>query len=156
MFAQISPGPLSKAHRDLEGPLACARCHVFGAGSPQLRCMECHQEIARRLAENRGYHAAQVKAGSGSNDCARCHSEHNGLNHRLVRWPVPKEKLDHAQAGWKLEGKHAQLKCAECHTAKYIDAARPRRAQAPRPQHHVRRARNLLHLAAIATCTPGS
>ncbi len=123
MFAQVSPGPLSKAHRDLEGPLACARCHVFGAGSPQLRCMECHQEIARRLSANRGYHASQVKAGSGSNDCGHCHSEHNGLNHRLVRWPVPKEKFDHAQAGWKLEGKHAPLKCAECHQAKYIDAS---------------------------------
>ena len=97
MVAQMSPGPLSKAHHDLEGPLQCAKCHVFGAGTPQLRCLDCHQEIARRLAEKRGYHAAQVKPGSGSNDCARCHSEHNGLNHRLVRWPVPKEKFDHAQ-----------------------------------------------------------
>src|ERR1035437_3973323 len=117
----MSPGPLSKAHHDLDGPLQCAKCHVFGAGSPQLRCLDCHQEIAIRLAEKRGYHAAQVKTGSGNNDCARCHSEHNGLNHQIVRWPVPKEKFDHLQAGWKLEGKHAQLKCAECHTAKYID-----------------------------------
>jgi len=121
MFAQMSPGPLSRPHQDLDGPLQCAKCHVFGAGSAQLRCLDCHQEIAHRLTEKRGYHAAQVKAGLGSNDCARCHSEHNGLKHRLVRWPVPKEKFDHAQAGWKLEGKHAQLKCAECHTAKYID-----------------------------------
>lgn len=120
LFAQMSPGPLSSAHRDLDGPLECARCHVFGSGSPQLRCLDCHQEIAHRLAEKRGYHAAQMKA-TGSNDCARCHSEHNGLKHRLVRWPAPKEKFDHAQAGWKLEGKHAPLKCAECHTAKYID-----------------------------------
>ncbi len=121
IFGQMSPGPLSKAHHELDGPLLCARCHVFGAGSPQLRCLECHQEIAHRLTEKRGYHAAQVKPGTSSNDCARCHSEHNGLNHRLVRWPLPKEKFDHAQAGWKLEGKHAQLKCAECHTEKYID-----------------------------------
>jgi len=121
MFAQVSPGPMSKAHRDLDGPLQCAKCHVFGAGSPQFRCLDCHQEIAHRLTEKRGYHATQVKAGSGSNDCVRCHSDHNGLNHRLVRWPVPKEKFDHPQAGWKLEGKHAKLKCAECHTAKYID-----------------------------------
>ena len=120
-FAQMSPGPLSKPHHDLDGPLQCARCHVFGAGSPQLRCLDCHQEIAHRLSEKRGYHAAQVKPGSGSNDCTRCHSEHNGPNHRLVRWPVAKERFDHAQAGWKLEGKHSQLKCAGCHTAKYID-----------------------------------
>ena len=122
-FAQVSPGPLSKAHKDLEGPLDCSRCHVFGAGSAQLRCMECHQEISRRLTEKRGYHALQVKAATGSNDCGRCHSEHNGLNHRLVRWPVAKEKFDHAQAGWKLEGKHSQLQCAACHTAKYLTLA---------------------------------
>jgi hypothetical protein len=120
-FAQMSPGPLSKPHHDLDGPLQCAKCHVFGAGSPEFRCLDCHQEIARRLTEKRGYHAAQVKAGSGSNDCARCHSDHDGLNHRLVRWPVARDKFDHVQAGWKLEGKHAQLKCAQCHTAKYID-----------------------------------
>src|ERR1017187_7054823 len=88
MFAQMSPGPLSKPHQDLDGPLACAKCHVFGAGSAQLRCLDCHQEIAHRLTEKRGYHWAQAKAGSGSNDCPRCHSEHNGLKHRLVRWPV--------------------------------------------------------------------
>jgi hypothetical protein len=121
MFAQMSPGPLSASHQDLDGAFACAKCHVFGAGTPQLRCLDCHREIAHRLTEKRGYHWAQVKAGAGSNDCARCHSEHNGLKHRLVRWPVPKEKFDHARAGWKLEGKHAPLKCAECHTGKYID-----------------------------------
>lgn len=65
MFAQMSPGPLSKAHHDLAGPLQCGRCHVFGAGSPRFRCLDCHQEIAHRIAEKRGYHAAQVKAGSG-------------------------------------------------------------------------------------------
>jgi len=120
MSAQVSPGPLSKPHQDLDRPFLCAKCHVFGAGSAQLRCLDCHQEIAHRLSEKRGYHAAQVKPGLGSNDCARCHSEHNGLNYRLVRWPGAKEKFDHTQAGWNLEGRHAQIQCAECHTAKYI------------------------------------
>jgi len=121
MFGQISPGPLGKPHQEFDGPLHCAKCHVFGAGSEQFRCLDCHQEIARRVDAKRGYHAALVKAGSGSNDCARCHSDHNGLKSRMVRWPVPKEKFDHAQAGWKLVGKHAQLQCAVCHTPKYID-----------------------------------
>jgi len=121
LFAQMSPGPLSRPHQDLDGPLQCAKCHVFGAGKPELRCFECHQEIERRLAEKRGYHAQVVKPGTGSNDCARCHSEHNGLEHRLTRWPVAKEKFDHAKAGWPLEGKHAQLKCADCHNTKFID-----------------------------------
>jgi hypothetical protein len=120
--AQISPGPLSAAHHSLDGPLQCANCHIFGGGKPQVKCLECHREIANRLTEKRGYHAAEVKPGSGSADCARCHSEHNGLNYRMLRWPVAKEKFDHAKAGWVLQGKHAELKCAQCHTAKYIDA----------------------------------
>jgi len=121
LTAQISPGVLSKAHHDLDGPLQCNQCHVFGTGKPQVRCLDCHKEIASRLAEKHGYHFAETKAGTGSADCVRCHDEHNGLNFRLVRWPVAKEKFDHSKAGWQLEGKHAQLKCAECHTAKYID-----------------------------------
>jgi uncharacterized paraquat-inducible protein A len=53
MFAQMSPGPLSKAHHDLNGLLQCAKCHVFGTGLPQLRCLDCHQEIAHRKTEER-------------------------------------------------------------------------------------------------------
>lgn len=121
LFAQMSPGPLSRPHHDLDGPVQCAKCHIFGAGSPQLRCLDCHQEIAFRLEARRGYHAVEAKLAPGSNHCAGCHSEHNGENYRLVRWPVAREKFNHAQAGWKLEGAHARLKCAGCHTEKYID-----------------------------------
>jgi hypothetical protein len=32
--AQISPGPLSKAHRSLTGTTQCASCHQFGASTP--------------------------------------------------------------------------------------------------------------------------
>ena len=107
-FAQMSPGPLSKAHHDLEGTFQCSKCHTFGGSSPELKCLECHGEIARRLTEKRGYHAAQAKPAPGNNDCARCHSEHNGPDYRIVRWPGSREKFDHALAGWRLEGKHAQ------------------------------------------------
>ena len=124
LLGQMSPGPLSKAHKDLEGPLSCAKCHAFGAGKAEFKCLDCHQEISRRLAQKRGYHALQVKAGTKSNDCARCHSEHNGLEHAIVRWPgVSREKFDHAQAGFRLEGKHAPLKCDDCHNLKYLDPA---------------------------------
>lgn len=59
------PGPVSKAHHDLEGSLECAKCHVFGSGSLPFRCLDCHQEIAHCLAEKRGYHATQVKPQTG-------------------------------------------------------------------------------------------
>src|SRR5215471_5406887 len=47
--AQISPGPLSRAHQQLEGVTKCASCHDFGAGSRGFRCLECHAEIRRRV-----------------------------------------------------------------------------------------------------------
>jgi hypothetical protein len=119
---QMSPGELTRAHQDLDGPLACGRCHAFGKGTVEFKCLECHEEIRNKLAEKRGYHAKVVKDGRGSMDCARCHAEHTGRNGRLVRWPVAKERFDHTQAGWALQGKHAVLKCEQCHTPKFISA----------------------------------
>src|SRR5207245_1064554 len=50
-WAQISPGPLSRAHQSLSGPTQCTSCHKVGTGKPDLKCLECHVEIAQRLAE---------------------------------------------------------------------------------------------------------
>ena len=33
-----------------------------------------------------------------------------------VHWPDGRERFDHSQAGWKLSGAHAEIKCRECHT----------------------------------------
>src|SRR3984957_10582244 len=55
--AQISPGPLSKAHQSLEGSTQCNTCHQFGTSSPTFKCLECHKEIADRLTAKKGYHA---------------------------------------------------------------------------------------------------
>src|SRR5690349_676609 len=46
--AQISPGPLSKAHRTLDGATQCNSCHQFGASTPTFKCLDCHKEIAQR------------------------------------------------------------------------------------------------------------
>ena len=119
--AQISPGPLSKAHQDLNGSAACTKCHAVSASSPNFRCLDCHQEIASRLQQNRGYHPSLVGAAPGSTSCARCHSEHNGENFALVKW-APRQ-FDHAKAGFVLDGKHAALSCERCHNPKNILAA---------------------------------
>jgi hypothetical protein len=112
--AQISPGPLSRAHKSLEGSSQCTSCHKVGSGR-ELKCLDCHTEIARRLAEGRGLHATyKLKAGS-SQECARCHSDHNGVDFPLVKWDVG--AFDHRQAGYALEGKHAGLSCNRCHSA---------------------------------------
>ncbi len=115
--AQMSPGPLSTAHRSIDGPLDCAQCHAFGAGRVEFKCLDCHDELRRRVAANRGYHA-RIKGGTNSNECARCHSEHNGRAYPLIRWRPPKEKFDHRETGWPLEAKHAGLRCEECHQPK--------------------------------------
>ena len=115
----MSPGPLSQAHQSLDTPLQCGACHAVGKGSAQFKCLDCHEEIRRRLIEKRGYHARIVK-GSGvqaAADCARCHAEHNGRQHQLVRWRTPKTRFDHGLTGWALEGKHAPLACEKCHNA---------------------------------------
>lgn len=113
--AQLSPGPLSKAHQSLSGPTKCTACHKLGLGSGNLKCLECHTEISSRLAGQRGYHPQVVKKGAGDKDCARCHSEHNGESFGLIRWNPPLPNFDHALTGYVLEGKHAPLACAQCH-----------------------------------------
>jgi hypothetical protein len=111
--AQISPGPLSKPHASLDGATNCARCHSFG-GQATLKCLECHTEIASRLAAHKGLHATYKIAPGSSQECARCHSEHNGESFPLVKWDP--RNLHHKDTGYELEGKHAALACDKCHT----------------------------------------
>jgi len=92
-FAQISPGPLSRAHQQLEGVTKCSTCHDFGAGDRRLKCLECHAEIQRRIAAHTGYHAKAYNVSPTEIDCARCHLEHNGQKFPLTRLDrkIPKE-----------------------------------------------------------------
>lgn len=124
LAAQVSPGPLSRAHHALDSPLKCASCHVFGAGAPKLRCLTCHREIRELTEQKRGYHGRVVKAGKGDTDCARCHTEHYGENFRIIRWPTSKDDFDHRETGFPLAGRHEALKCEQCHNARFIPAPR--------------------------------
>ncbi len=121
--AQISPGPLSRAHQAWNGPTQCTFCHRLGGGSEKFRCLECHTEIAQRLAAHRGYHAAVVNPQAPEKDCARCHSEHNGENFPLIRWEPSLKGFDHSKTGYVLEGKHAGLACQRCHNASRVSPA---------------------------------
>jgi hypothetical protein len=121
--AQLSPGPLSKAHESLSGITQCTSCHVLNVGSAQLKCQECHTEIAQRLTQKRGLHATLVKSPTDTKECALCHSEHNGTGFELIHWSLPLDQFDHAQTGYALEGKHAGLRCEQCHTPTHIAAA---------------------------------
>ena len=62
--AQISPGPLSLAHAELEGMTSCLKCHGIGENVADDRCLECHQPIEWLRKEGRGLHALE-----GAKEC---------------------------------------------------------------------------------------
>jgi hypothetical protein len=112
--AQISPGPLSRAHADLEGVTNCLKCHGIGQRTVDTKCLDCHREIGALRDQKRGLHG--LAAGKGCNDC---HREHGGLDLEMIHWDEGSpEKFDHRRAGWPLDGKHAQTECRKCHTPK--------------------------------------
>ena len=118
--AQISPGPLAQPHQFLDGAIHCTECHKIGGGEPQFKCISCHTDIGARIAAKRGLHASyRIPAGS-SQECSRCHSDHNGANFQLVKWDP--NKFDHRETGYVLEGKHAGLACNKCHLPERIPA----------------------------------
>ena len=110
--AQMSPGPLAKPHAELDAPLKCFTCHGQGkGGSLRDRCLACHQEIAWSEEHKLGLHAREDKG-----ECAGCHPDHAGRDFAMIRWDEgAPEKFEHARSGWALEGKHATLKCGDCH-----------------------------------------
>lgn len=114
--AQVSPGPLAEAHRDLDKPLDCFKCHVRpGArGTMDAQCLACHEEISALKTARRGYHAKLDAA------CASCHPDHAGRDFDLVSWGDGGSRgFDHRKAGWPLEGAHARVECRECHQTQF-------------------------------------
>lgn len=118
--AQISPGPLAKAHSFLEGATYCTDCHAISFGSSQFKCLDCHTEIRARLAEHRGLHASLLPKGATGKDCVTCHSDHNGVDFNLIHWEPSLQAFDHSKTGYPLTGGHAGLACNQCHNAKNI------------------------------------
>jgi hypothetical protein len=120
--AQISPGELSQVHESLSGSTQCSSCHTVGAGSAVLKCKDCHTEIAQELGQGRGLHSRFAE----KENCAKCHSEHNGADFPLIHWVPSLKGFDHSQTGYALQGKHAAIDCSQCHAPAHIRA--PERA----------------------------
>lgn len=109
----FSPGPLHKTHADLEGDDNCDRCHSSGKKVDGAKCLTCHDDLDRRIKAGQGLHGRAYRG----QPCAKCHIEHIGRTSHLVRWPGgDKDKLDHQQTGWPLDGEHRGVGCAKCHT----------------------------------------
>lgn len=113
LYAQISPGKLAAPHASLEGLTNCTKCHELGSGPTKDRCLACHGEIASRLKDKRGYHATIMN--DNDKPCIACHAEHAGREFELVRWPDGRDNFNHDETGYRLQGKHIQLACQDCH-----------------------------------------
>jgi len=116
--AQISPGPLARPHKDLEGATHCITCHKLAGGAATFKCLECHTEIAVRLTAHKGLHSSYGLRPGSSQECATCHSDHNGLDFPIKKFDT--KAFDHKQTGYLLEGKHTSLECKKCHTPEHI------------------------------------
>ena len=109
----VSPGPLAKAHEDLDRSDRCDKCHAPGAGVLAQRCLACHAQVGGPPGGRDTWHyRVQVKA-SGKK-CQDCHSDHRGRSYPLIRWTPPAD-FDHKATGFALEGAHAKSDCGECH-----------------------------------------
>jgi hypothetical protein len=86
LHAQISPGPLARAHQSLSGDTNCTKCHEVSTRAPSFRCLECHREIAAELQQNSGLHATYPRSGPQGASCVKCHSDHNGVNFQMIHW----------------------------------------------------------------------
>ena len=117
LLGQISPGPLARAHVDLEGALKCTKCHAGRKEAMSANCLGCHRDIEWLAQRNRGYHGTQEVRGA---TCSSCHPDHAGLGFQLIKWPDGnRERFNHQRAGWALSQSHAEQDCADCHTAKF-------------------------------------
>ena len=106
----LAPGPLSLSHQKLE-KTDCLQCHAAGQGVPDSKCLECHKDIGRFVTAKKGFH------GMATQSCKECHTEHKGRDLNTVA--VDEKHFDHAKlTGYVLEGKHANIKCVECHKTK--------------------------------------
>jgi hypothetical protein len=112
-----SPGPLTRAHAQLEGLRSCIRCHELRqAGISPALCLSCHTPLARRLRARRGYHGRLSEK-----DCASCHQEHIGAAADIVR--LDTASFQHERTGFPLRGAHATAGCRQCHSAERVVAA---------------------------------
>ncbi|MBW2314449.1 MAG: cytochrome c3 family protein [Deltaproteobacteria bacterium] len=103
----ISPGPLARAHLDLEGVTNCNDCHSWLGGTPDAACLECHGTVGERMADRVGFH------GGFEGACAGCHADHRGREADLLG--LDREGFAHDLALFTLRGAHAAVTCDDCH-----------------------------------------
>ncbi len=103
-----APAELSPSHSETPGLKDCLKCHTPDLEVDAAKCLSCHQEIALRIKQQRGYHQEFTEG------CSDCHTEHAGIETKLI--DMDPEDFDHEETGIELKGTHAEIKdCRACH-----------------------------------------
>jgi len=118
--AQLSPGKLTQSHSKLEGLSNCTQCHSIGDKISNQKCLACHKDLNVRISSRKGFHASSEVRGK---DCITCHSDHHGVNFKMVR--VDKKTFNHSLTGYELKDGHKTKPkdCNECHKPQNIASA---------------------------------
>ncbi len=124
LLAQLSPGDLHQSHAHLEGLQNCTKCHAAGAQISLQNCLSCHKLLSDRIQNGKGLHARPE-----FENCVQCHSDHHGRNFEMIYWKDGQENFDHSLTGYRLEGKHSEIKCRDCHKPANIPDPKPLLAQ---------------------------
>jgi hypothetical protein len=122
----VMPGPLAKAHADLESD--CAKCHApFKRAEQGPLCLACHDHaaVAADVREKRGFHGTAPSVAAA--ECRSCHAEHKGRDADIVG--LERDAFRHQFTDYALHGAHARVACEACHPAgkPYRDAFGVRR-----------------------------
>lgn len=112
-FFDLSPGPLSHGHAELDTAEGCKTCHKPGVGVLASLCLGCHthRDLAKAIAAGEGLHADFKQS------CLTCHTEHKGATAVISSWASlgGQEHFDHKKAGFALDAKHGHVACSACH-----------------------------------------
>jgi hypothetical protein len=117
-FFSSSPGPLTKAHEQIDTKDHCQDCHIGSRDLSQEKCLACHKPVAERQRDRIGVHATPKALGK---PCELCHTDHKGRSKDILGFQAfgGRDKFDHnALTPYPLEGKHQTTKCEKCHTQK--------------------------------------
>jgi hypothetical protein len=106
----VMPGELVTGHADLESE--CSSCHkMFDKKGQRQLCLDCHEDVAEDVAQNRGFHGQRVEV--QTDQCSSCHDEHHGRDAPIVI--LDEATFDHRFTDFELTGSHKEADCEGCH-----------------------------------------
>ena len=73
----VMPGDVVRGHADIESE--CSSCHkLFSRSEQRALCLDCHEDVATDLGARTGFHGKSD--GANTDECATCHTDHEGRN----------------------------------------------------------------------------